>query len=224
MYEMKKVHEYDERKDYLANTEDAKKASDLISGDDRMKSLRYWLDNLGIKRHKNQIRFHDEMIKASLTKIYETEWPTQHVSIMKKYGVEEKMKREMLFTCPRRFGKTWAVGSFCAAYLLSVQNCTIAVFAAGKKTAKKLMVLILKFLQHYPNIEERITISNQDDLVLEFSKFDERRTTCYACAIAVRFSFLFSLRYLLVLLFFFVIPGISASKVRKRLRSLKSNG
>lgn len=154
------------------------------TGDDKMNDLKYWLDNLGLHRKEHQIRFHERMIRACLTKIYADEWETQYEQIMKRYGIQ-KMQRECLLSCPRRFGKTYAVAIFCAAFLVSIPNCEIAVFATGKRTAKKLMVLILSFLENYPDIAKYVKTKNQEDLVLDFGLNDKRKLSCYPSSVKV---------------------------------------
>lgn len=182
--ELKKISDYDELQEFKRSMK-VEGSLKNKSGDEKLKDLKFWLDNLGLKRHIHQIRFHEHMIKASLSKIYETEWETQYESIMKKFNID-KMKRELLFSCPRRFGKTFSVALYCAAYMLSVPNCQVAVFSTGKRTAKKLMMLILSFLARFPGFEDHIEIKNQEDLVLKFGPFDKRQLSCYPSTVKVR--------------------------------------
>lgn len=181
--ELQKIEEYNELQEFKRSMK-VEGSMKNKSGDEKLKDLKFWLDNLGLKRHIHQIRFHEHMIKASLSKIYEVEWETQYESIMKKFGIE-KMKRELLFSCPRRFGKTFSVALYCAAYMLSVPNCQVAVFSTGKRTAKKLMMLILSFLSRFPGLEDHIEIKNQEDLVLKFGPFDKRQLSCYPSTVKV---------------------------------------
>jgi hypothetical protein len=181
--ELQKIEEYDELKEFKRSMK-VEGSLKNKSGDEKLRDLKFWLDHLGLKRHIHQIRFHEHMIKASLSKIYETEWETQYESIMKTFDIE-KMKRELLFSCPRRFGKTFSVALYCAAYMLSVPNCQVAVFSTGKRTAKKLMMLILSFLARFPGFEDHIEIKNQEDLVLKFGPFDNRQLSCYPSTVKV---------------------------------------
>jgi Probable DNA packing protein, N-terminus len=182
--ELIKTRDYDELKE-SKKAAAASNAGAEKTGDEKVRDLRFWLDNLGLKRHVHQIRFHEHMIRACLQKIYEKEWATQYETIMKKFEIT-KMRREMLFSCPRRFGKTWAVAVFAAAYLLSISNCDIALFSTGKRTAKKVMILILSFLKRYPGFEEKIVTKNHEELVLQFGDFDARKLFCYPSAVNVR--------------------------------------
>jgi hypothetical protein len=194
--ELKKVVEYDELREFKRALKMETSVKNR-SGDEKLRDLKYYLDNLGLKRHIHQIRFHEHMIKASLSKIYEMEWETQYEAIMKKFNIV-KMKRELLFSCPRRFGKTFSVALYCAAYMLSIPNCQVAVFSTGKRTAKKLMMLILSFLARFNGFEDYVDIKNQEDLVLEFGSFDKRQLSCYPSTVKVRrrhfflFSFFFA--------------------------------
>lgn len=191
--ELQKVNEYDELVEFKRSMKIEGSLKNK-SGDEKLKDLKFWLDNLGLKRHIHQIRFHEHMIKASLSKIYEVEWETQYESIMKKFSIQ-KMKRELLFSCPRRFGKTFSVALYCAAYMLSVPNCQVAVFSTGKRTAKKLMMLILSFLSRFPGFEDHIKTKNQEDLILKFGPFDERILSCYPSTVKVCFIFLLSFSF-----------------------------
>lgn len=187
--ELEKILSYDNIKEFKHSIKAASKRINK-TGDEKIKDLKYWLDNLGLKRHIHQVRFHEHMIKACLTKIYESEWETQYESIMKKFNVE-KMKRELLFSCPRRFGKTYSVAIFCAAYMLSVPNSQIAVFSTGKRTAKKLMMLIVSFLSRFPEFESHVHTKNHEDLIIKFGEFDARQLSCYPSTVKVFFLLLF---------------------------------
>lgn len=186
---LKKINNYDP----LAETKKRmkiEKAKSNKTGDQKLQDLKFWLDNLGLKRHAHQVRFHEQMILASLSKIYENEWETQYEQIMKRFNIT-KMKRELLFSCPRRFGKTFSVAIYCAAYMLSVPKCQVAVFSTGKRTAKKLMVLILSFLVNYPGFADCVKTKNQEDLVLSFGLNDDRILSCYPATVKVRYMFFY---------------------------------
>ena len=187
--ELKKILTYDPIK-ACEKKYASEKASATLSGDEKLKNLKHWLDNLGLKRHFLQVKFHEQMILACLSKIYEDEWETQYEQIMKRFGIR-KMKRELIFSCPRRFGKTYSVALFAAAYLLSIPKCQVAIFSTGKRTAKKLMVLILHFLTFYPEFEQpgRVKVKNQEDLVLNFGPGDDRCLSCYPSSVKVTFFF-----------------------------------
>ena len=195
--ELQKIAEYDELQEFKRSMK-VEGSLKNKTGDEKLRDLKFWLDHLGLKRHIHQIRFHEHMIKASLSKIYETEWETQYESIMKRFDIE-KMKRELLFSCPRRFGKTFSVAVYSAAYMLSVPNCQVAVFSTGKRTAKKLMMLILSFLSRFPGFEDHIDIKNQEDLVLNFGPFDKRQLSCYPSTVKVRFSSYFVVVIIIVI-------------------------
>lgn len=155
-----------------------------LSGDERVKMLKYWLDHVGIVRHEFQIKFHDAMIKAGLKKIYEQEWATQYEQILAKYGIDKHIA-ELLIMCPRRYGKTFSVASFAACYLWCIPNCEIPIYAAGERAAKKLMILARSFLRHMPGYEEKIQYKNNQELVLDFGNGDIRKLCAYPCSTTV---------------------------------------
>jgi hypothetical protein len=185
MEEIKKIVEYDCIKE-LGRTIKNTAQNVVKTGDEKVAELKYWLDHMGLKRHIHQVRFHENMIKGCLTKIYEAEWETQYESIMRKFDVV-KMKRELLFACPRRFGKTVSVAMYVAAYMLTIPNCRVAVFSTGKRMAKKLMMLIINFLRRCPIFEKVLETKNQEDLILRFCTDDTREASCYPASVQVGF-------------------------------------
>lgn len=183
MKEINKIENYDHLKEFKLQCKMIQSSKNK-SGDQRVQELRFWLDNLGMTRHVHQIRFHEHMIRASLTKIYENEWEADSEAIMKKFSVP-KMQRELLFSCPRRYGKTYSVAMFVTAYSLTVPNCQTALFSTGQRTVKKLMTLIVSFFARYPGFHEKLAVSNQEDLEMKFGDFDKRRLSCYPSSVRV---------------------------------------
>lgn len=52
------------------------------------------------------------------------------------------VKPSVLTLTPRRYGKTTAVASFLAAYIIAVSNCECAVFSTGKRASAKMLDLV----------------------------------------------------------------------------------
>ena len=161
------------------------------TGAEKEKELRYWLDNLGLKRTVHQVQFNEKMIKACLPKIYEKEWESDCDRIMKEHGIT-RIKKEICFSCPRRWGKTYSVAIFAAAFLLVIPSCRVSAFATGRRTARKLMLLILSFLVNYPKFQDVIKTKNQEEARLSFSPTDERVLECNPSTVKVS-TLLFSL-------------------------------
>lgn len=171
----------------IVDRESAKKKT-IKSGDSIVRDMNYWLDNIGIVRHDYQIYFHQKCIETHLRKIYEHEWAAYERNILQKYNLQT-LKQERIIVCPRRFGKTYSVGSFGAVATHCIPNHEIAVFSTGKRAAGKLMVLIIAFLMTIPGFREHCTMHNVENLVLEFGPSDTRKLCCYPGSVGVRFSF-----------------------------------
>lgn len=172
------------------------KRAAVLSGEEKLFKIRYLLDKLLPVREDNphpkrfhlQVTFHEHMINACLSKIYEREWESQYPQIMKKHNIK-KMKREIVISCPRRFGKTYSVALFAAAYFLVVPTATIAIFSTGKRTAGKLMALIKVFLSNYPGFENiKVNTNSQEELSMTFGVNDIRSISVNCSSIRVCFS------------------------------------
>lgn len=177
-------------------------ASKRVTGDMIVQNIQKQLDSFGLVREEHQRQFHDMFIESCLPKIYYREWSNNYERIMRRFGLT-KLQQESLIVCPRRYGKTYSVGMFCAAYLMNVPNCEIALFSTGKRTAGKLMALILSFLDMIPGFRDKIETKNQELLVLDFGVGDKRKLNCYPGSVGVPLlsSSLFSL------FFFFLFVG-----------------
>jgi len=173
--------------------EETMQSSKRVTGDQIVQRIQKQLDSFGLVREEHQRKFHDMFIESCLPKIYEREWSSNYERITRRFGLD-KLKQESLIVCPRRYGKTYSVGMFCAAYLMNVPNCEIALFSTGKRTAGKLMALILSFMDMIPSFREKIETKNQELLVLDFGIGDKRKLNCYPGSVAVPFFLsLFSL-------------------------------
>lgn len=72
-------------------------------GDQCLAHLRRVLDEFGMKRHSNQIHFHDEMLRACLRKIYQYDYEQNIDRVLKENGWP-KMVQEVLVITARRIG------------------------------------------------------------------------------------------------------------------------
>jgi hypothetical protein len=155
------------------------------TGDRIVAAIHAQLDGFGLTRHDHQREFHEMFIKATLPKIYEKTWAQNYDAILRKFSMTRNLS-ECLIVCPRRFGKTYSVAMFCAAYLMHVPNCEIALFSTGQRTAGKLMALILSFCDMIDGFRDRVQRKTQELLELNFGRGDTRRLNCYPGTVAVR--------------------------------------
>jgi hypothetical protein len=159
------------------------------AGDHIVAEVQWQLDHLGVERHANQIRFHELFLRSCLPKIYESEWAQNYDAIMKRFNIQ-KLHQETLVVCPRRFGKTYSVAMFVAAYLMHVPKANIAIFSTGKRTAGKLMALCYSFLSTIPTFNsDHVTKKTVEECNVTFGKGDERTLCCYPGTVKVCFYY-----------------------------------
>lgn len=160
----------------VATTVDATK----MTGDQKIRRLRKILGDpevFGVRRGDIQVMFHEEFLQACLSIIYRGEWELNFDEIMARNRVTSNA-RERFIICPRRFGKTWAVAMFCAAYLWCIPKVTVSIFSRGKRMAQKLMFLCLRYLLKLPGFSDYVTTSNSEQIVLDFGPNDTRTLCC----------------------------------------------
>ena len=139
------------------------------------------LDGKGFKRARHQVKFHKAFIGrrvnvsalllefkftfvflsgAALKKILKEDINNNLTRIIEKYNLNKDLTNDVIITTPRRFGKTYSVALFVAAYLLSQPNCEVSIYSTGRRASQKLLVLIKKLV---------IILAGSEDIILEFS-------------------------------------------------------
>ena len=147
------------------------------TGDQKLRRLRLTLDAFDVKRGEIQVLFHEEFIQSTLSIIYRGEWEFNYDDIMRRNRVTSN-SRERFIICPRRFGKTWSVAMFAAAFIWVIPNITISIFSRGKRMAQKLMFLCLRYIMKLPGYKEKLKTSNSEQIVFEFGPHDTRTLCC----------------------------------------------
>ena len=139
-------------------------------GDVKLRTLRSalaWFDSIGFARSKHQRLFHESMLSACVRHLYDGEdFAGQYLKILEKNGWNEA-RQEVMICCPRRFGKTWAVGQYVAAYLYAVPRAEICIFSPSRRQSEKMLELVKTFLTKLPGAASRITKSNSERLWLK---------------------------------------------------------
>jgi hypothetical protein len=151
-----------------------------MTGDQKLRRLRKILGDpnvFGVKRGDIQVMFHEEFIQACLSILYRGEWEQNFDEIMRRNRVISNA-RERFIICPRRFGKTWSVAMFCAAFLWCIPGVTVSIFSRGKRMAQKLMYLCLRYLLKLPGFKDFVKTSNSEQIILEFGPNDTRVLCC----------------------------------------------
>jgi hypothetical protein len=137
-----------------------RKRSDTLAGDNIMRELNDTLGKLGY-RDDLQVTFHREFTKAALPHIYGPSFDAQLPKLLDEFGCDV-IQQESFGYVSRRGGKSWAVAMFGCAYIWSVPESQITVFAHGQNMSRKLGELMTKMLKtlvkHDPSV--RFTVDN----------------------------------------------------------------
>jgi hypothetical protein len=137
-------------------------------GDRLLQDLRdalHHFDNMGYTRSTHQREFHASMMAACARHIFKDEFTDNFVRILQENGWDEA-RQEVMICCPRRFGKTFAVGMYVAAYLYTQPDTEICIFSPSRRQSEKMLELVKTFLHKLPGASDRIIKANRERLWL----------------------------------------------------------
>jgi hypothetical protein len=118
------------------------------------------LDERGFKRSKSQREFHKHYIAASLKKIFGNDLHRNLLRIMEMFKLKE-IRSDVIVCTPRRWGKTFSVALYVAAYIWSQPGCEVSIYSTGRRASRKLLLLIRKMI---------VAITGSDECILEFNE------------------------------------------------------
>lgn len=156
-------------------------ADNFSDGDRRLQQLRLLLSTFSSIRSEQQKQFHDAFTQACLPHIYGEHWEAERERVLKNFGINA-IRFEAMAITPRRFGKSWAVGMFCAGLLWCVPRIRICVFSTGKRASGSLMELVLKFLSKIEGYAKRVCKKTEEQLFLAGSAMAEGTSTASQAA------------------------------------------
>lgn len=168
-----------------------------LPGDRALRDIRTALrmiDRLGYRRSRQQRAFHEAFLRAAAKTLYREDYDANEDKIRKKNNWDS-IGQEVLICCPRRFGKTFSVGMFCAAFAVSVPKSEIGVFSPALRASRKLLDLIRSFVDLLINARESpfahftASVSNAETLKLttvEGVSDDVRGISSYPAGTKVR--------------------------------------
>lgn len=137
---------------------------DAFDGDAVIAKIRRSLDMFGIRRSHDQRNFHEKMIRAVMPLVYGDAWNTQKDVIMARHGFD-KVKAEVIISCPRRWGKTWSVAMFVAALLYSLPgDRIIAIFSTTLRQASFMMSFVYSFFMRLPGAPTMFIRKNLENM------------------------------------------------------------
>jgi hypothetical protein len=149
----------------------------VAQGDVVLANLRRMLDawaGAGFARSKGQKQLHDAFLAAAVRTIYGSTWEANATRVMLEQGWSEAKLHVMAVT-PRRFGKTFSVGMFVAAVLLTVPHTRQCIFSTGRRASRWLLELIHDFVCKIPGGADRVIQYNQETLEIRGDTPDDRR-------------------------------------------------
>lgn len=138
------------------------------SGDGRLAALRDALSHMDTEypRSVHQRQFHDAFTASCIRNIYKEEYSANHLRILEENGWAE-CRQEVFICCPRRFGKTFAVAMYVAAYAWSQPNQRVCIFSPSRRQSKMLLDQIKKFVCMFTGANDAIKKYNQEELHLQ---------------------------------------------------------
>lgn len=92
-------------------------------------------------------------LKASLPKIYGSEWEAEKTRVLEENGWTSA-RPELFMVTPRRFGKTYGIASHSVVMLTTVPNFHLVLFAVRLRQSKMLLSLILNMFNSHPYTKE----------------------------------------------------------------------
>lgn len=143
------------------------------------------LNTLGVRWHKDQMSFLNGVRTNAIPGFYGDEWPAHRERVCRAQNINGE-QQPVMFTSPRRWGKTTAMAGAAACYALTVPNSTQAIFSTGKRASQLALQLIYRMVCTHPEWEARVVKFNAETLVLRVNSKDNRVINSYPSNVRVR--------------------------------------
>ena len=124
------------------------------------------IDAASYPRSHHQRKFHESFVKASLRSIYGDEYPAAEEKLLKRFE-SAKINPIVMIVTPRRFGKTYSVAQYVAAYSAAIDGREVAIFSTGRRASKKMLDLVMKFLMPLIAGRKKIFTQNVEEVVIQ---------------------------------------------------------
>jgi hypothetical protein len=150
--------------------------------------LERWDDvihRLGVRWHKDQLRFLLAVRNNAIPGFYGASWAMHRERVCRAQRVSGN-PRPVMFTSPRRWGKTTSMAGAAACYALTVPRSTQAIFSTGRRASQLALRQIYRMVCARPEWAAAVTTFNQEKLVLRFAPDDERTVYSYPSNVRVR--------------------------------------
>jgi hypothetical protein len=135
------------------------------------------IDGLEFPRSHHQIKFHDCFTRACLRIIYGADYERCEPQLLREFAVPE-FRTEVMIVTPRRFGKTFSVAQYCAAFAASVMGKEVAIFSTGRRASKKILDLVWRFLKPIMRPTQKLMLKNVEEIHLFDSATNKLNKVC----------------------------------------------
>lgn len=142
------------------------------------------VNSLGVRWHKDQLSFLNAVRNNAIPGFYKDEWPAHRERVCRAQNIEGE-PRPVMFTSPRRWGKTTSMAGAAACYALTVPSSTQAIFSTGKRASQLALQLIYRMVCTNPEWEKRVVKFNAETLVMRFGPGDDRVINSYPSNVRV---------------------------------------
>lgn len=103
------------------------------------------IDRHGYQRSDSQRHFINHFIAASLHQIYKSDLYKDLDAIMARFNLD-MVRSDVIVITPRRWGKTYSVAIYCAAYIMSQIEGKICIYSTGKRASNAMLMLIYQIV------------------------------------------------------------------------------
>ena len=167
------------RRTLLDRYTEKKRTSQVAEGHKIADRIRALLDTF--KRSEHQKVMHDHFLKCIAKQIYKDAIYEHELEIL-EYNKWTDLDSAVVISAPRRFGKSYGVGMFCACVLQCMPNAEISIFSTGSRAsgASGIGGIVQKFiLDHFALDPSLIAKQNDEHFWVRYSQSDLRKLNFY---------------------------------------------
>ena len=154
-------------------------------GDELLERWDDTIHKLGVRWHKDQLAFLTRVRNNAIPGFYGDTWPMHRERVCREQAIDGD-PRPVMFTSPRRWGKTTSMAGAATCYALTVPRSVQAIFSTGKRASQLALNLVYRMVCTRPEWKALVVKFNAETLVLRFGENDERVINSYPSNVRVR--------------------------------------
>jgi len=156
------------------------------------------IDQTKFRRSPSQMEMHVLMTQACLRQIYGTEYLSKLPELLQRFEVATFHSLVSIFAT-RRFGKTFALAQFIAAFMWTQQRSVINVFSLSRRASISMVnkILMMLYLLVPKGSKLQINRHNQEELIIVNPAGIASTVYSYPCS-EIRFMFFFGCMYVCI--------------------------